>query len=108
MRWARARVATAWLAAWPYLALGVLAAPLAWMRRRHAGAQVALILLASAWLYLLPLCLLAASAEVRYVAWSCVASLLAFAGTAFALLDSDETPRRDANEHRAALHVQHR
>jgi len=92
MRWARAHVATAWLAAWPYLALGVLAAPLAWMRRRHAGAQVALILLASAWLYLLPLCLFAASAEVRYVAWSCVASLLAFAGVAFALLDSAKTP----------------
>ena len=84
MRWARLHVATAWFAAWPYLALGLFAAPLAWMRRQHAGARAALILLASAWLYLLPLCVLAASAEVRYVAWSCVASLLACAGAAFA------------------------
>ena len=32
MRWARAHVATAWLAAWPYLALGVVEATSAWMR----------------------------------------------------------------------------
>jgi hypothetical protein len=81
---ARVHVASAWLAAWPYLGLGLLAAPLAWARRRQPGARAALVLLASAWLYLLPLCVVAASAEVRYVAWSCVASLLAFAAAAFA------------------------
>lgn len=84
--WARAHVADASLAAWPYLALGLLAAPLAWLRRRRRCARVALLLLASAWLYLLPLYALAPSAEVRYVAWSCVASLIAFAATAFAAL----------------------
>lgn len=108
MRWARAHVATAWLAAGPYLALGALAAPLAWQRRRHAGARAALILLASAWLYLLPLCVLTASAEVRYVAWSCVASLLAFAGTVFALLDSAKRHEGTHDDHCATLHVQHR
>jgi hypothetical protein len=94
--WAREHVASGWLAAWPYLALGLLAAPPAWARRRQPGARAALALLASAWLYLLPLCVLAASAEVRYVAWSCVASLLAFVAIAFAalpraLLDWTET-----------------
>jgi len=84
--WARTHVASASLAAWPYLALGLLAAPLAWLQRRQRCARVALLLLASAWLYLLPLYALAPSAEVRYVAWPCVASLAAFAATAFAAL----------------------
>lgn len=76
MRWVVARVATPWCAAWPYLALGALALPFAWRRRRAEG-RIALVLLASAWSYALPLLVLASSAETRYLAWPCVASLLA-------------------------------
>jgi hypothetical protein len=79
MRAAAASRATPLLAAWPDLLLGLVALPLAWRRRRAVGARTALILLASTWLYALPLTLLAPSAELRYLGWPCVASLLAFA-----------------------------
>jgi hypothetical protein len=36
-----------------------------------------LLLLASAWLYALPLLVAAGSAETRYLGWPCVASVLA-------------------------------
>jgi hypothetical protein len=75
MRAAAALVPTPWLAGWPYLAAGVIAAPLAWRRRDVAG-RIATILLASAWLYLAPLLLLV-PAELRYLGWCCVASVLA-------------------------------
>lgn len=84
--WARTHVANASLAAWPYLVVGLLAAPLAWLQRRRPSARLALLLLASAWLYLLPLYALAPSAEVRYAAWPCVASLVAFGAVMFAAL----------------------
>ena len=74
---ARTHVATPWLAAWPYLLAGVCAIPFAWRRRRQHDGFAATILLASAWLYALPLLLAVGSAETRYLAWSCVASLLA-------------------------------
>ena len=72
-------IATPWLAAWSSLALGLVALPFAWRRRTTTGGRAALLLLASAWLYALPLTLLAPAAELRYLGWPCVASLLAFA-----------------------------
>ena len=79
MRVAAVLRATPALAAWPYLLIGLIALPAAWRRRPEPGGRVALLLLASAWLYALPLVFLAPSAEVRYLGWPCVASLLAFA-----------------------------
>jgi hypothetical protein len=79
MRAAARAVPTPLLAAWPCLALGAVAAPLAWRRRRAPRARAALVLLASAALYALPLFVLAPAAELRYLDWPCVASLLAFA-----------------------------
>jgi len=73
----------AWLAAWPWLLLGLVALPRAWRRRDEPAGVAALALAASAWSYALPMCVLAASAELRYVGWSCAASLLA-AAAAFA------------------------
>jgi hypothetical protein len=64
------------LAGWPYLVLGLLGVPMAWRRRGEIGGAVALVLLASAWLYLLPLIVLV-PAELRYLGWSCLASVLA-------------------------------
>ena len=84
MGMAQRAVATAWLAAWPCLVLGLVALPIAWRRRAAASGRIALLLLASAWLYALPLLLLAPAAELRYLGWPCVASLLAFAAGLFA------------------------
>lgn len=57
---------------------------MAWRRRHTLPGRVALLLLASAWLYAAPLTLLAPAAERRYLGWPCVASLLALACTWFA------------------------
>jgi len=65
------------LAAWPYLLIGVVVAPLAWRRRDQASAKIALVMLVSAALYALPLSLLAPSAERRYLLWPCAAALVA-------------------------------
>ncbi|HEY6940717.1 hypothetical protein [Dokdonella sp.] len=83
MRAARALRTGSALAAWPYLFAGLLVVPLAWRRRGDAPGAAALALLASAWAYALPLLVVTASAETRYLAWSCVASLLAFAAVVF-------------------------
>ena len=100
------RAAAAWrttplLAAWPWLLIGLIGLPFAWRRRRLAGARYALILLASAWLYALPLMLLAPSAELRYLGWPCVASLLAIACVAGAPRSSStdklDAPLAEAN-----------
>jgi hypothetical protein len=64
------------LAAWPYLLIGLVAAPFAWRRRAQPPASIALVLLASAAMYALPLVVLAASAEARYLLWPCVAALI--------------------------------
>jgi len=87
---ANALRATPALAAWPYLLAGLFAASFAWRRRRDMARRIALAALASAWLLALPLCALAPSAELRYLGWPCVASLLAIA-VAF-------TPRADKLE----------
>lgn len=71
--------ASAALAAWPYLGIGLLVLPWAWRRRNAADGRLALVLLASAWLHALPLAALAPAAELRYLGWPCSASLLAVA-----------------------------
>lgn len=78
MRAAAALVATPLLAAWPYAVLALVACALAWRRRFETRGAVALVLLASAALFATPLPLLAPAAELRYLAWPCVAALLAF------------------------------
>jgi hypothetical protein len=69
---------TSLLAGWPYLIIGLVAAPVAWRRRRDLAGLSAALLLASAWLYLGPLLVLV-PAELRYLGWSCIASVLAAA-----------------------------
>jgi hypothetical protein len=71
--------ATVMLAPWPYLLIGFACLPAAWRRRRSQPGAIALVLLASAGLYALSLTLLAVSAELRYLGWPCVASLMAAA-----------------------------
>jgi hypothetical protein len=83
MRGAAALAATPLLAGWPCLLLGLAAAPAAWRRWREDAAPFACVLLASAWLYLLPLLVLV-PAELRYLGWPCAASLTAFAGVVLA------------------------
>lgn len=77
MRAADALSTTPLLAGWPYLVIGVIAWPLAWRRRGSDSARSAPILLASAWLYTLTLIVFAPAAELRYLGWPVVASLLA-------------------------------
>lgn len=84
MRGAHAAVATPLLAAWPCLALGLIAAPFAWRRRREPAGRIGVLVLASAWLYALPIPFIAPAAELRYLGWPCLASLLAFALCVFA------------------------
>lgn len=84
MRAMEAARATPVLAAWPYLLAGLAALPAAWRRRHTPAGRIALLLLASAWLYAAPLTLLAPAAERRYLGWPCVASLLALACAWFA------------------------
>jgi hypothetical protein len=78
MRTAARLATTSWLAGWPYLLVGVVTAPWAWQRRRELAGIVALVLLTSALLYLGPLLVLA-PAELRYLGWSCLASVVAAA-----------------------------
>ena len=51
----------------------------AWSLGGAGAFLAALVALASTWLLALPLCALAPSAELRYLGWPCVASLLAAA-----------------------------
>ncbi|MEP7041538.1 MAG: hypothetical protein ABI843_00660 [Dokdonella sp.] len=71
--------ATPLLAPWPYLLTGLLSLPAAWHRRRLIAGKIALVLLASTALYALTFTLFATSAELRYLGWPCIASLLAAA-----------------------------
>lgn len=70
------------LAGWPWLLIGLATLPIAWRRRGELVGSIALIALASAWLYLVPMLPIAA-AELRYLGWPCVASVLAAALVAF-------------------------
>jgi uncharacterized membrane protein HdeD (DUF308 family) len=76
MRAAASLVSTPILAGWPYLVVGLLAARSAWRRRRENAGRIALVLLISAWLYVVPLLMLA-PAELRYLGWCCLASIVA-------------------------------
>ena len=78
MRAAEMLSTTPLLAGWPYLVIGLLALPFAWRRRRELAGITALVLIASAWLYVLPLIVLV-PAELRYLGWSCLACVLAAA-----------------------------
>lgn len=80
------------LAPWPYLVLGLAAVVVAWRRRAHANAQAALAVLASGFAYAAPLPLIAPSAELRYLGWSCLAAVI---GAGLAL---SATPRRPAED----------
>ncbi|MGA9421639.1 MAG: hypothetical protein WBW61_04700 [Rhodanobacteraceae bacterium] len=69
---------TIWLSAWPYLLLaaGVLAGACR-RRRASAGSGLAVVVGTSGLLYALPYFFVAASAELRYVGWTCLAAVLA-------------------------------
>lgn len=71
----RAR-AGVFLAAWPYVLLASVAAFVAWRRRESLQGKAALAVLASGLLYAAPLPLIAPSAELRYLAWTCLAAVL--------------------------------
>ena len=73
---------TSVFAAWPYVLVALVALGLAWRRRAEPLAQAALAVLSSGLLYALPLAVIAPSAELRYLGWTCVAALL---GAALAL-----------------------
>jgi len=88
---------TRWLAGWPYLLVGLIALPLAWRRRGELAGIVALAVLASAWLYLVPMLPIAA-AELRYLGWPCVASVLAAALVAFVPRAFGDGPARLASK----------
>jgi len=76
---AAARLArTPLLAGWPWLLVGLVAAPFVWRARRELPDTIALAALASAWLYL-PAVIVLAPAELRYLGWPCLASVLAAA-----------------------------
>jgi hypothetical protein len=66
------------LAGWPYLLVGLFAAPSAWRRRRDLAGIAAGVMLTSTWLYLAPLIVLV-PAELRYLGWCCLASIVAAA-----------------------------
>jgi len=67
---------TAVLAPWPYLVLGLAALAVAWRRRAQANAQAAIAVLGSGFAYAAPLPLIAPSAELRYLGWSCLAAVI--------------------------------
>jgi hypothetical protein len=85
---------TALLAAWPYLVAAMFALVAAWRRRGDPQAQAALAVLASGLLYAAPLVVIAPSAELRYVGWTCLASIL---GCALALSSLRSAEGRRAN-----------
>jgi hypothetical protein len=63
-------------AAWPYVLLSLVAGFVAWRRRGSPRAQAALAAIGSGLLYAAPLPLIAPSAELRYLEWTCIASVL--------------------------------
>jgi hypothetical protein len=66
-------------APWPYLALATCALVAAWPRRRSVEGRIAVAAAASGLLLVLPLPLVAPSAELRYSGWMFVASVVAAA-----------------------------
>lgn len=86
--------ATPLLAPWPYLLIGLVAAPWIWRKRGTPRGAIALALVASSALYSLPLVIVAPAAELRYLLWPMAASLIA-AVLAFAR-SPDDSPSRFA------------
>ncbi|MBN8887053.1 MAG: hypothetical protein J0I77_15130 [Rudaea sp.] len=78
------------LAAWPYLVISLFAFAVAWRRRTQANAQAALAVLASGLAYAAPLPLIAPSAELRYLGWTCLAAMI---GAALALASTAQARR---------------
>lgn len=69
---------TIWLAAWPWLLASLpIALALSRRRRRSQQAVLGLAMLASGWAYALPLTVLAASAELRYLSLTLVTIVVA-------------------------------
>lgn len=66
-----------WVAGWPWLLMSLPLAVVLWRRRSRPLAPLALALIASAWCYALPLLVLAASAELRYLSASLAAIAVA-------------------------------
>jgi len=91
MRAFEAMRGTVALAAWPYLGVALVALARAWRCRREWHGQAALATLASGLMYALPLPIIAPSAELRYLGWTCVASILG-AVLAFTPVRSPVTP----------------
>lgn len=96
--WIEAARSSVLLAAWPYVLLALAAAFAAWRRRASPQAQAALATVASGLLYAAPLPLIAPSAELRYLAWTCLAAVL---GAAFAFAASPLTTAPRASTLRA-------
>jgi hypothetical protein len=67
------------LAAYPYLVIALAALAMAWRRRQLPGAQAALVACASGLMYAMPLPLISPSAELRYLSWTCLSSILGIA-----------------------------
>ena len=67
------------LAAYPYLVVALAGLAIAWRRRELLAAQAALAACASGLLYATPLPLISPSAELRYLGWTCLASILGMA-----------------------------
>jgi hypothetical protein len=65
-----------WLAAWPYLLMGLFALALAWRHRQREYGDAALAVSTSAWFYALPLSVMVPAAELRYLGWTCVSCVL--------------------------------
>jgi hypothetical protein len=91
MRAFEAARSTVVLAAWPYIAVALVSLARAWRRRREWHGQAALAILASGLMYALPLPIIAPSAELRYLGWTCVSAILG-AALAFASPRSPVTP----------------
>lgn len=65
------------LAAWPWLLLSLPLTIMLWLRRQREHAALGLALVVSAWCYLVPLAVLAGSAELRYLSWTLAAMAMA-------------------------------
>jgi len=96
--WIDASRGSVLFAPWPYVLLALVAGLQAWRRRENPQAQAALATLVSGLLYAAPLPLIAPSAELRYLAWPCIAAVL---GAALTLAASPLTSAAHATTLRA-------
>jgi len=87
-----ALIDTPLFAGWLYLLLSLALAMAAWRRRTQPQARLVLVLLGSAWLYTLPLLVIAPSAEFRYLIWLVQATVLAVLLLWFRLASVQSSP----------------